>query len=64
MQTTDNKDFHHMGRRNMRKDYSLPGVYHVTISTNHDLLPPRAERVTSLSTRCPILMYGQEPANR
>lgn len=29
-----------MGRRNMRKDYSLPGVYHVTISTNHDLRQP------------------------
>ena len=36
---TDN-NYHHMGRRHNRKDYSLPGIYHVTISTNHDLLQP------------------------
>ena len=29
-----------MGRRNMRKDYSLPGIYHITISVNHELRQP------------------------
>lgn len=37
---TDNKDFHHMGRRHSRKDYSLPGIYHITLSVNHDLRQP------------------------
>ena len=37
---TDNKDYHHMGRRHIRKDYSLSGVYHITISVNHDLRQP------------------------
>ena len=29
-----------MGRRHIRKDYSLSGVYHITISVNHDLRQP------------------------
>ena len=37
---TDKNNYHHMGRRNFRKDYSLLGIYHVTISTNHDSLQP------------------------
>ena len=29
-----------MGRRHFRKDYSLPGIYHVTVSVNRDLRQP------------------------
>ena len=37
---TGNKDFHHIERRHDRKDYSLPGIYHITINVNHDLQQP------------------------
>ena len=37
---TDNKEFHRMGRRHFRKDYSLPGIYHVTVSVNRELWQP------------------------
>ena len=29
-----------MGRRHFRKDYSLPGIFHVTVSVNRDLRQP------------------------
>ncbi len=29
-----------MGRRHFRKDYSLPGIYHVTVSVNRELWQP------------------------
>ena len=33
-------NYHRMGRRHIRKNYSLPGIYHVTISTNNNLRQP------------------------
>ena len=40
MEMKDSNNYHRMGRRHIRKDYSLPGIYHVTISTNRDLRQP------------------------
>lgn len=47
---TNSNGSHHMGRRHLRKDYSLPGIYHVTISTNHDLQQPLGRVVGNINT--------------